>query len=310
MELAPIAMFVYNRPVHTRLAIESLLENPLSASSDLFIFSDAAKTPQAEIEVREVRNYIRSVGGFKSVTLVERESNLGLAQSIISGVTEVCRRFKKVIVLEDDLVVSPHFLKFMNDALDVFEDHADVMHVSGCTYPVEGIGSEPFFLRVPLCWGWATWWRAWEKFNNNTQVIKQFDSGMRRKFSFNNSYHYWRQLRDNESGLITTWFVFWYATLFLRGGLALFPGDTLVRNVGFDGSGVHCGVDRRYDGVLADHPVHVKAIPVKESDVVVRLHEQFFRGLQANPGLARRARNRLIRLVAGVAKHTGFRREQ
>lgn len=294
---SPIALFVYNRPTHTRQTVEALKKNSLSTDSDLIIFSDAPKSESQAEAVHEVREYIGQIDGFKSVTIVERETNFGLARSIIEGVTRLCEEYGRVIVLEDDLITSPHFLRFMNDALDMYEHEDRVMHISGSTYPIVDMEDETFFLRVPLCWGWATWDRAWRHFRKSNDVMLKFDQTMRRDFSFNDSYHYWKQLEDNDKGLINTWFVYWYATLFLRKGLALFPGKSLVKNIGMDGSGMHCGTDNVYDVEPSALSVKVLPIPVVESKVAVRRHESFFRRNFSGYPLHTRIYYKIIRII-------------
>lgn len=274
---APIALFVYNRPVHTRQTVEALRENDLSKNSDLIVFSDAPKSAAQTEVVREVREYIRQIGGFKTVTIVERETNFGLARSIIDGVTMLCEEYGRVIVLEDDLVTSPYFLQFMNEALDMYAHEDRVMHISGATYPIGEIKDKTFFLRVPLCWGWGTWDRAWQHFRKSNDVMLKFDQKMRRDFSFNDTYHYWEQIELNKKGLINTWFVYWYATLFLRKGLALFPGKSLVKNIGMDGSGMHSGVSNYYDIEPSATAIEITPIPLIEPGEVVMLHEMYFR---------------------------------
>lgn len=286
--LAPIALFVYNRPEHARLTIEALLNNDFSEESNLIVFSDAPKSVSHAEDVGKVREYIHQINGFKSVAIIEREINYGLARSIIEGVTDLCEKYGRVIVLEDDLVTSRYFLRFMNEALDIYAHEDRVMHISGSTYPIADMEAETYFFRVPLCWGWGTWGRAWQHFRKNDDIMLRFDRKMRREFSFNNSYHYWEQLEANHKGLINTWFVYWYATLFLRNSVALFPGQSLVKNIGMDGSGVHCGVNQNYDVELSNLKVNVSHIPLKESDEVVRLHESFFqRDMPKQPLLTR-----------------------
>lgn len=277
MTLAPIALFVYNRPSHTRRTVEALKQNDLAGDSDLFVFSDAPKSAAQADAVREVRDHIRKISGFKSVTVVERDTNLGLARSIIEGVTELCEKFGRVVVLEDDLVTSPHFLRFMNDALELYKDEEQVMHISGSLYPIEAMRDETFFFRVPLCWGWATWDRAWRHFYKSNEVMTEFNQKMRRDFSVNGTYHFWKQLEDNNKGLINTWFVYWYAALFLRGAMALFPGRSLVMNIGMDGSGVHSGINDIYGIAPSDIAINVLPMPVRESGEAVIKHENYFR---------------------------------
>lgn len=162
---APIVLFVYNRPWHTRQTLNSLLTNELAKDSDLIVFSDAPKSPDAAILVTEVRSLLNGITGFKSVRIIERDNNWGLSKSIIEGVTEVVNIYGKVIVLEDDIVTSASFLQFMNQALDYYEKENRVWHISGWNYPIdtEGLG-DAFLWRFMNCWGWATWADRWINF--------------------------------------------------------------------------------------------------------------------------------------------------
>lgn len=241
MSLAPIALFVYNRPEHTRRTIEALQENDLATESDLVIFSDGPRIPADETKVREVRDYIRAVTGFRTVRIVERETNWGLAKSIAGGVTELCRERGQVIVLEDDLVTSRYFLAFMNDALDRYRDVERVMHISGYMFPVNTAGlPQTFFLRTASCWGWATWERAWKHFSRQpAKLIDEFTADEIGRFNFEGAYDFWDQVRKNASGRINTWAVFWYASIFRARGLCLHPAVSMVNNIGHDSSGQH-----------------------------------------------------------------------
>jgi len=300
-EPAPIVAFVYDRPAHTRRMFASLLANPEAERSDLYVFCDGPRDQAAEAAVGEVRGFVRGLSGFRSMTIVERETNLGLADSIIEGVTTVCAKHGRVVVLEDDLIVSPHFLRFMNDTLDLYEDEPAVMHVSACAYPVEpSTLDDTYFLRVPLCWGWATWERAWREYRRDLGLMREFDGHMRREFDFDGTYNYWEQLVLNKEGRIKTWFVFWYATLFLRGGLALFPRQPLARNMGFDGTGVHCHPTHRYDVDLSPDAIPVAPIPVAESAGMFESHRRFFRSV--SPGPAGRARHRAARMLVSTRR--------
>jgi len=304
-EFAPIALFVYNRPLHTRQTVEALKKNDLSKVSDLVVFCDAAKTAAQADAVREVREYIRSLSGFKSISIFEREANYGLARSIIEGVTMLCEEYGRVIVLEDDLVTSPYFLRFMNDALNLYEREDRVMQISGFTYPIGKMTDDAFFLRLPLCWGWATWSRAWKYFRKSDDVMLQFDRKMRRAFSFNNTYHFWRQLEENKKGTIDTWFVYWYAALFLRGGLTLYSGRSLVQNIGMDGSGVHLTVTNNYNVRLADTEVRLAPMLCEESDEAAKLHEKFFHRDYSIPTRIVDKVRRVVRRLLRNIRHDG-----
>jgi len=117
MKLAPVILFTYNRPNHIKRNIESLLKNKEAGQSDLFVFSDAPKKEEDKLKVEQVREYLSTITQFQSVTIVKREFNYGLGKNIIDGVTEIVATYGKVIVLEDDLVVSPYFLEYMNEGL-------------------------------------------------------------------------------------------------------------------------------------------------------------------------------------------------
>ena len=257
MNLAPITLFVYNRPVHTRRTIEALQKNLLAKDSDLIIFSDAPKTPDSAQAVREVREYIKMISGFRSVNIVERVRNLGLANSIIEGVTSVVSERGRIIVLEDDLVTSPYFLNFMNTALETYHDNEKVMHISGYMYPIDNADiPESLFLKIATCWGWATWSRAWRHFEKNPKkLLRGFSKQTINSFNLDGAYDFWAQVEQNEKGLIDTWAVFWYAAVFQNGGLALHPKISLVANIGHDNTGLHCGSSVTFDTQLATEPV-------------------------------------------------------
>jgi hypothetical protein len=292
--VSPIALFVYNRPQHVRRTVAALAKNLGAPDAVLHIYSDAAKSEADITSVNEVRNFIRQITGFKQVIFVERAENFGLAKSIIDGVTDLCTRYGRVIVLEDDLETSPYFLNFMNEALNYYENTPEVMHVSGCRFPVEPFGMEnTFFLHVPLCWGWATWERAWTLFEKDISIMQRFDSEMIKRFDFDNTYRYWKQLELNKSGIINTWFVFWYANLFLCNGLSLFPSQSLVRNIGFDGSGVHGGNSIDYQIILSLAPVKVEGIELKESCEGFNTHKEYFKKI--NPNLLIRVLRKIFR---------------
>ncbi|MCW9065076.1 MAG: glycosyltransferase, partial [Ignavibacteriaceae bacterium] len=164
--LAPIILFVYNRPEHTKRTVESLLKNTLVSRSNLFIFSDAAKNDKDFKNVEEVRNYIRTIKSFNKIEIIERERNFGLANSVISGVSEVIESYGKVIVLEDDMISSPYFLKFMNEVLNISENEQRIFSVTGYTFPIK----IPELYKFPIylsprssSWGWGTWKNRWER---------------------------------------------------------------------------------------------------------------------------------------------------
>lgn len=249
MPLAPIALFVYNRPDHTRRTLKFLQQNLLADESRLYIFSDSAKESKHEAAVEEVRKVIRSVEGFKSVHIIERKSNFGLAASIIDGVSVLNAKYGKVIVFEDDLLSSAFTLKYFNDALNKYENDEKVMHIGAYMYPISKTDlPQTFFHRIVTSWGWATWQTSWKHFNPNIdELMSQFDSKKKQSFSVEGTMNFWRQMEEFKSGRNNSWAIRWYASVFLQNGLALHPSSSLVHNIGHDGTGVHSGTNDIYN---------------------------------------------------------------
>jgi len=246
--LAPIILFVYNRPDHTQKTLQALQKNTLAFDSELFIYSDAAKNDSVQNQVDEVRELISNVSGFKKVTVIKKDKNIGLANAIIGGVTEIVNKYGKIIVLEDDLVTSPYFLEFMNSALDFYSDKKDVWHISGWNYPIapEAL-SDTFLWRTMNCWGWATWSNRWQNFEKNTeQLLDTFTAEKIKAFNLDGYENFWGQVISNKEGKINTWAIYWYASIFKHNGLCLNPTETFINNIGLDGSGVHCDVNTSY----------------------------------------------------------------
>jgi hypothetical protein len=238
---SPIALFVFRRPAHTQRALESLSRNDELARSPLFIYCDAARKPEHRSLVDETRRMVRSLAP-QHAQIIEREANWGLARSIVGGVTELCKRFGSAIVLEDDLVVSPRFLAYMNQALERYATNPRVMQVSGHMFPVRATaGPDALFLPFTTSWSWATWARAWTSFDSTLPGLEQLtnDAARRREFDLDGSYPYYRMLKKQMRGEIDSWAIQWYLNVFIKRGLVLFPRHTLIRNDGFDGSGTH-----------------------------------------------------------------------
>ncbi|ACU91356.1 sugar transferase [Desulfomicrobium baculatum DSM 4028] len=251
--LAPVALFAYARPEHTRKTVEALAANELAAETDLIIYSDAARGPMDVPAVQAVRNYLKTIGGFRSVTVHERERNFGLADSIVDGVTATVNNCGKVIVVEDDLITSLCFLRYMNNALHIYQNEECVMHVAAHMFNIDPEGlPDCFFLPPASCWGWGTWARSWRHFScDSSHYIENFKPEDIRRFNLDDSYDYWSQVLNNHCGRMKTWAVFWYASVFANDGLCLHPRTSLVRNIGFDGSGTNCGTNDMLDFPLA-----------------------------------------------------------
>ena len=267
MNLAPIALFVYNRLDHTEQTVSALKRNLLAEESDLIVFSDASKNSNSDEKVKAVRAFIKSITGFKSLTIVERAHNFGLANSIIDGVTNLCNEYGQVIVLEDDLVTSPYFLKYMNNALDYYRDEEQVISIHGYIYPVKAKLPETFFLRGADCWGWATWKRGWDLFEpDGEKLLAGINAqNIRKEFNYDGSYDLVGMLYSQIKGEVDSWAIRWYASAFVKNKLTLYPGESLVLNIGNDGSGTHCGTTEMFTSRLTKYELKLVKIAVFES---------------------------------------------
>ena len=296
---APILLFAYNRPEHLRRCVESLLANSLAAESDLFVFSDAPKSEEDRKGVEEVRLALRKVVGFHTVNIVERDTNWGLARSIIDGVTQLVERRGRVIVVEDDLVVAPYFLKFMNDALDAYEDVPQVGHIQACDFTQDTSLPDTFLIKWTGSWGWATWRRAWKFFNpDGRQLLQQLEKrDLTRTFDFNGKYGFTRMLRRQIEGKNNSWAIRWNASLFLKDILSLNVGRSLVSNEGFDGSGTNCGGGGLYASNLYLQPLDVQKItPIEENLEARKVFERYY--ARTNSFWAK-AKRRILRTLKG-----------
>lgn len=283
MSIAPVILFTYNRLVHTQKTISFLQKNEIAAQTPLFVYSDGAKTDNDKLSVSEVRDYLKTIDGFASVSIVEREQNIGLAENIIKGVTEIVNGYNKAIVVEDDLLTSPYFLKYMNDALDFYENQEEVISIHGYVYPLKATLPETFFIKGADCWGWATWKRGWDLFEKDgTKLLNELrQKSLTREFDFDSSYYFTQMLEDQIAGRNNSWAIRWNASAFLKNKLTLYPGHSLVQNIGNDNSGVHSVQNNHFDVDLYQQPLKVGSIPVTQSEIGHKAFAEYFR--QTNP---------------------------
>jgi hypothetical protein len=274
---APIALFVYNRPEHTRRTVKFLKQNLLAEESRLFIFSDASKDERNQPLVEEVREIIRSVDGFKEVEIIERKSNLGLADSIIDGVSKLVKEYGKVIVFEDDLISSSYTLQYFNGALTRYQNEEKVMHIGAYMYALKDENlPETFFYRAATSWGWATWDRAWKNFEPDVErLISQYDKEKKHRFSIEGTMNFWKQIEEFKSGKNNSWAIRWYASIFLKGGLTLNPSQSLINNIGHDGTGIHSGLNEIYNVIINPRPIRLFPDKIEENHQAYQAIKKF-----------------------------------
>ncbi|MCB1355149.1 MAG: glycosyltransferase [Maritimibacter sp.] len=238
---APVVLFVFNRPDHTRRTLTALAANAGAKETDLIVYADGPRDARDRVAVEETRRIAAAAQGFRSVTMVARPDNFGLAENIAQGVSDVMSRFGRAIVLEDDIETSPGFLDYMNAALVRYRDTPKVWHISGWSYRIDPQGLPPyFFFPVMNCWGWATWADRWQAYRRAPErILREWSPEQRHAFDLGGAHDFFTQIEDNAEGHIHTWAVFWYATIFEAGGLCLNPTLSFTRNIGLDGSGTH-----------------------------------------------------------------------
>jgi hypothetical protein len=284
---APIVIFSYNRLAHLKITISALKKNYLAKSSELIIFSDGPKKniKNENTKILEIRNYLYKINGFKKITIINRSKNLGLSKNIITGISQVIKKYKKIIVLEDDLVPNKYFLKYMNSGLKMYKNNKNVASIHAYVYPIDNIkkkiNQNTFFIKGADCWGWATWLRAWGTFDKNGK--KLFYKIKKKKligsFNFNNSYDYFQMLQDQVEKKNNSWAIRWYASCFLKDMYTLYPTISLIKNIGTDHSGTNSKFDLLNLGnkKLINIDCKIKKQQIKECDVARKLFETFFK---------------------------------
>ncbi len=251
MKVSPILLFTYLRLDTLTNTITALKKNALAKDSDLYIFSDGPKRKTDAHKVKEVRAFLRSIDGFKSISITESASNKGLANSIISGVSEVLTFSDTVIVLEDDLITTPNFLTYMNLSLDEYQNKSKVFSISGFSFDF-GIESksqeETYFLYRGWSWGWATWKDRWTDIDWEVSDYNTFKKSKRLKKQFRKGgSDVNRMLKRQMEGSLDSWAIRWFYHQFKVDGITLFPLYSKVYNDGFDTDATHTtGSNKRY----------------------------------------------------------------
>jgi len=291
MNLAPIILFVYNRPWHLQQTLKALKQNTLAEKSELFIYSDGNKDNTDEAKVLEVRRFIHDFRGFKSLKIIENDKNLGLAKSVIEGVSEVLSTNDKVIVLEDDIITAPSFLTFMNNALEYYQNNKNIFSISGYTYPINIPASyreEVFISYRSSSWGWATWKDRWEKTDWKVKDFNIFVKDKNAQRLFNRAGEdYTPMLYSQMRNEIDSWAIRWAYSHFRNNGYCLFPTKPLCENIGTDSSGTHSANTGKFDVTLQNVGEQIKLTEELEiNEEIVQNIRKFF-----HPSVFRRMLN-------------------
>lgn len=296
-EFAPVALFVFARPEHTKATLKALSVNQYADKTDVIVFSDGPRNESDKDLVLQTRKIVRLVRGFKSLRLIEFSENRGLAKNIIQGVTDVSQEYGRVIVLEDDIVTSVSFLKFMNEALRRYEFNHEVWHINGWNYPlVNNELPSTYFWRLMHCWGWATWNDRWCKYNKDPRrLIETWTSKEINTFNLDGSYDFWSQIVDNDNGKLNTWAAFWYSTIFENKGFCLSPSSSLTQNIGLDGSGANCSYSNAYQSKCGSENTWIWPIVINENKVAIEHAKKYNKKI--NGGIVRKLLHDLYKTI-------------
>ena len=299
MAIAPIVILAYKRVDHLRKTLEAIQKNPLAGQTDLIVYSDGPKYPDNTkdiSDIRALRELVKSKQWCKNVTLIPSEKNKGLNDAFFDGITEVINQYGKAIVLEEDTVVSPYFLEYMNDTLNLYENEKNVFQITGYMYDMKTANlPSTYFLSVPNTWGWATWKDRWDKLIHDPKKIKE-------ELIKNNAYNtltidgaapdFWNQMEANVEGKMNTWDIKWFCSVVIHNGLTLYPKWSLVENIGFDGSGSNFQKGgSRFSVKMNRNKIVLEKIPVEENLKAKKVFVKFFKKFQ--PGIFQKIKEKI-----------------
>ena len=300
--LAPILLFVYNRPVHTKSTLTALRENHLSKDSLLYIYSDGPKSTASEQEldaIKEVREIIRSEQWCGEVYIQEGPENLGLAQSIIGGVTEVIEKHGKAIILEDDILTNRYFIQFMNDALEIYHDNEIVSGISGYSYCENDNLPEPYLLPIGSSWGWGTWKRQWSTTEWDAEKLYGQIKHLARSMDFGN-IPFEEMLNKQKNGEIDSWAIRFYASMFLNDQYFFYPRKALIKNIGFDDQGTHTkGSNSFYERNVEDAtaPVKIAELETPDNEIVKFVDQHCRKSLSQPEALTQKLKKKALAFI-------------
>ena len=245
---SPIALFVHNRLKHVKNVIAAIKKNSISKKSIIYIFSDFSDD-QVEIhKINKIRKYLKNLKGFQKIIIVERKDNFGTSKNIVLGLNQIFKKYSRCIIIEDDILISKNFLSQMNYFLEKFSKFKNIVTIEGYMYPVKFKKNTPnyFLLKGVGCWGWATWKRSWKNYEESASKLLNEFSGKKEliyNFDYYGSYPYYKMLKKQKWTKKKSWAIKWYAYNFIKNNYSIYFKNTLVKNIGLDGSGVNCKID-------------------------------------------------------------------
>ena len=302
------------RPWHLHKTLKYLGCCSEARFTEITLFVDGARDFRDQRKINDVIKVANSCRTqFKALNIIERQENYGCAASILEGVGEMLVKNDRIIVLEDDIIVSDKFLAYMNKALEMYQDKGNVFHINGFNYDVDTSSisnpqSSCHVIRPMFCWGWATWKDRWENMtkdplaNDPYYLIETIPKNRMHSFNLDGSMNWWQQVTANASGGLNTWAIFWFAFIFKSNGLCLTPLVSMTKNIGFDGSGAHCGgspQDISMSEMIRD-PIRFfpdESAIKKEDEILTFLLKKYFRRLHSRQNLPLRIIRKFIKMI-------------
>jgi hypothetical protein len=293
---APIAIFAYDRLDHFERMFGALRACRGFTESPVIIFLDGARSDKDAPRVEAVRSFARNIN-LPNITLVEREQNMGLKASICAGVSEICAKYGQVIVLEDDLILSPVALEYFNKGLEHYKDYKRVWSIVGYQYDTPALRNLDRALILPFahCWGWATWERAWIQFDVDASIRdKDLKSKVfRTAFDVYGVQNFSDMLELSLAKKINSWFIRWNYKVFSEQGVSVFPPVTYVTNIGMSSGGTHAS---------SLNPYSLLVNPAPPSETMVKFPEHLFVDYWAIDNIRRAWDVKIQRLIAFLGK--------
>lgn len=270
---APIALFVYNRLPHVKKVINAIKDNSISRKSKIYIFSDFSEEEIEKKKIKKIREYLKTINGFKKTIIIERRNNFGTSKNIILGLDYIFKKYSKCIIIEDDVLISKNFLFQMNYFLKKFENYKNIASIEGFMYPVNFNKKVPeyFLIRGSGCWGWATWRSSWKNYENSAaKLVSKFNRNKHliHEFDYYNSYPYFKMLKK-QLKINNSWSIKWAAGNFIKKKYTIYFKRSLVKNIGMDASGVNCKLN--YE--LNQKKFKFKNIKIKQK---IKIEENLF----------------------------------
>ena len=294
MNNTAVAVFAYKRPVHLLRVLRALTPQVRSRGIPVYIFLDG---PKSDLDAPKVESCfsIAQIYQEKYGFVVHKKSfNHGLYMSLTSGVTEMFKQFQRLIVLEDDILASPYFIDYMLDGLSIYEENPRVASIHGYTLPFSSEVPETFFLRGADCWGWATWRDRWSLFRSDaSNMVREIvERNLSKEFDLGGYVSNLRLLKNRAEHKSNSWAICWHASCFLAEKLTLYPGRSLVQNIGLDSSGEHCAQSSQHEVCLSPNPVRVAQVETIESFKMFNLYGRLQAPLPLTTRLYYRFRNK------------------